>query len=230
MRPKEFLNLIHPDFQKVVNEQSVKKQAGEKEILMQYQIKGITKSGKIIWIENYSRSINYEGRPANLAIMIDITEKKKAEEELINLNKLKSELLTRTSHELKTPLVSIKGYSDLLLELYKDKFNDMALSSIRQIKRGCEKLEKTVNNILNTAYLESDHVKLNLTVENLSFLIKFVINDLKGLALTRNHEIIIDILDNMVLKIEKERIYDVLSNLIINAIKYERYGFITYKF
>ncbi|KKL96194.1 hypothetical protein LCGC14_1846960, partial [marine sediment metagenome] len=43
---------------------------------------------------------------------------KKVEAELVKLTKLKSELMRRTSHELKTPLVSIKGFSELLLELH----------------------------------------------------------------------------------------------------------------
>ncbi len=197
----------------------------EKEALI-YDYRFKFADGTYHWMRDEVKLIkDKDGNPIEtIGSWTDISDIKKAEEELIHLNKLKSELLTRASHELKTPLISIKGYSDLLLELHKDKFNGMALSSIKQIKRGCETLEKTVNNILNTAYLESDHVKLNLTVENLSFLIKFVINDLKGLALTRNHEIIVDILDNMVLKIEKERIYDVLSNLIVNAIKYTPQG------
>ncbi len=151
---------------------------------------------------------------------MEITDIKKAEMELINLNKLKSELLTRASHELKTPLISIKGYSDLLLELHKEKFDDMALSSIRQIKRGCDALEKTVNNILNTTYLDSGQVSLNLTVEDLSFLIAYCVNDLKSLVILRDHKISLKLHYELVTKFEKERIYEVLSNLIINAIKY----------
>jgi len=54
--------------------------------------------------------IEFEGKKIIQSALRDVTEEKKEELELIKINKLKSELLTRTSHELKTPLVSIKGY------------------------------------------------------------------------------------------------------------------------
>ena len=61
---------------------------------------------------------------------------------------------------------------------------------------------------------------MNLSREDLSFLINYCVSDLEGLALTRNHDITVDIHDDLITTIEKERIYEVLSNLIINTIKY----------
>ncbi|MFW6174104.1 MAG: PAS domain S-box protein, partial [Elusimicrobiota bacterium] len=61
---------------------------------------------------------------------------KESEEELKRLNNLKSELLRRTSHELKTPLVSIKGFSSLLLDQFKDALNENAVSMIEEIQAG----------------------------------------------------------------------------------------------
>ena len=108
--------------------------------------------------------------------------------------------------------------------LHKNEFDGLVLSSLNQIRRGCIMFEKTINDILNTAYLESDQVKLNLAREDLSFLINYCVSDLKGLALSRNHEITVDIHDKLITTFEKERIYEVLSNLIINAIKYTTPG------
>ncbi|KKM66266.1 hypothetical protein LCGC14_1482920, partial [marine sediment metagenome] len=54
---------------------------------------------------------------------MDITERKQVEQKLKEVNKLKSEFLRRASHELKTPLISIKGFSDLILSLYSDQLD-----------------------------------------------------------------------------------------------------------
>jgi signal transduction histidine kinase len=151
---------------------------------------------------------------------MDITEKKKAEEELIKLNSLKSELLRRTSHELKTPLVSIKGFSDLLLTVHREKIDDYVLATIREIKLGCERLENLIHDILKTAELESESVDLKKSEEDLSFLIKLCVRELQGLTRLRNHEINLDIHDKLMTKFEPDQMHLVLSNLINNAIKY----------
>ena len=95
----------------------------------------------------------------------DITDKKEAELELIKLNNLKSELLRRTSHELKTPLVSIKGFSDLLLEVHRDKLDDYVVSTIDEIKQGCLRLEALISDILKTSELESNAILLRKSEE-----------------------------------------------------------------
>ena len=153
-------------------------------------------------------------------IFHDITERKNVERELMEISRLKSELLIRTSHELKTPLISIRGFTDLLLNLHKEKFDDDTISILGEIKDGTERLTSIINKLLETSYLESRQVQLNPTKEDLMFLIKFCVKDLRGLAKTRNHFIHLDIPDTLKVTIEKEKIYDVISHLIINAIKY----------
>ena len=75
-----FSKLAHPDDLEFVMEQYKKKIVGETNSIVNYVFRGITKSGKIRWIEQYSNSINYQGRTADLITVIDITERKKAEE------------------------------------------------------------------------------------------------------------------------------------------------------
>jgi signal transduction histidine kinase len=151
---------------------------------------------------------------------MDITEKKKAEQELVKLNSLKSEFLRRTSHELKTPLVSIKGFSDLLLSVHKDKLDDYVIATVREIKLGCERLENLIQDILKTAELESESVELKKFEDDLSFIIKLCIRELQGLTRLRNHEIRLDIHDTLITKFEPDQIHLVISNLLNNAIKY----------
>jgi len=151
---------------------------------------------------------------------IDITEKKKAEIELLKLNEIKSALLRRASHELKTPLVSIKGNANLLLELYLHELNYNTITIVEDLKKGCERLETLIEDILETLKLEANQITLRASYEDLAFLIKFCIRKLKDLIKDRNHTIILEIQDRLMTKFEKERIFKVLTNLLSNAIKY----------
>ena len=151
---------------------------------------------------------------------MDITERKQVEEKLKEVNKLKSEFLRRASHELKTPLISIKGFSDLILSLYSDQLDTPIISKLREINDGCERLQNIINNLLKTSRLESPDLKPKVQKEDLSFLIKFCVNELQSLSERRKQSINLDIRDKLFANIEKEEIHDVLSNLLTNAIKY----------
>jgi len=143
---------------------------------------------------------------------------------LSEINKLKSELFSRTSHELKTPLISIKGFTELLLKFHTHKLDDEVISILEEIKRGSKRLEDYINTIVESSRLEQGMVKLNKTEENLSFLIKFCVRQLEGMAELRSQKIEFQIDDNIIMFFDKERIYEVVSNLILNAVKYTPEG------
>ncbi len=180
----------------------------------------ITKSRKIKWVEIYSRTIMYQNKEAILTSIIDITEKKEAESELIRLNNLKSELLRRVSHELKTPLISVKGNAELLLNLHYDKYDSDTISIIEEIIEGCGRLEDLIKDLLESAQLESGHIQLKTSKEDLAFLIRFCVKELGALIDNRNHTINLEIHDKLITWFEKEKMYDVITNLLSNAIKY----------
>jgi PAS domain S-box-containing protein len=139
---------------------------------------------------------------------------------LEEMNMLKSDLLSRTSHELKTPLISIKGFTELLLTVHKPKFDAETISILEEIKKGSGRLEEIINTLLKSSKLDRDGLELNTKKEDLSFLIKFTVNELKGLANMRDQNINVEIHESLETKFDKERIHEVLSNLIVNAIKY----------
>ncbi|MFX0036206.1 MAG: PAS domain S-box protein [Candidatus Hermodarchaeota archaeon] len=80
--PYEFMKVVHPNDKSFVLDQAKKKQAGEKDVIPQYRYRLIRKDKEIRWIENFSKTINFEGRPADLITSIDVTDKIEAERKL----------------------------------------------------------------------------------------------------------------------------------------------------
>ena len=81
-KPHEFAKLIHPEDRDFVMEQARKKQGGEIDVINRYSYRVIKKSGEVAWFDNYSKTINFEGRSADLIMTEDITDKIIAEQQL----------------------------------------------------------------------------------------------------------------------------------------------------
>ncbi len=97
LSPAKVFEFIHPDDRNWVVEQLKKKQSGSSDYVTNYQYRIINKSGEIRWLDNYSKTIEYMGKPADLVTVLDITDRKKAEQEL-----KESEEKFRTSTEHST--------------------------------------------------------------------------------------------------------------------------------
>lgn len=179
-----------------------------------------TKNKELIWVHIRSSLIKIDKDIYIQTIIQNIDKRKRAESELKKLNKIKSELLKRTSHELKTPLVSIKGFTNLLTEFYSQEFNEDIMSYIGEIKNACNRLEDLIKDILQTSKLKSGDKVIQKSEINLTKLIKDTVDQLKGFIKLRKHQIKMDLEQDINVKCEKEKIADLISNLLSNAIKY----------
>ena len=89
----DIAKMIHPDDLHFVMEQGRKKAAGIREgVVTHYAYRGITRSGEVRWIDQYSKTITYKGKPANLLTFIDIHKQKLAQETLMESEKRYREL------------------------------------------------------------------------------------------------------------------------------------------
>ena len=185
------------------------------------------KDGHYICVEiNGSLFHNEKDEPKALLVTRDITERKIAESQIIaenqelqEISEIKSDLITKASHELKTPLSSIYTASQILLSDYKEQLGGNAIEFVNMIHRGGQKLKQLIENLLDLPKLESGKLKLNITTENFSLLINECINDLKYLATEKNLEISCELPKEITLKIDRIRIEQIINNLLTNAIK-----------
>ena len=128
-------------------------------------------------------------------------------------------MISRVSHELKTPLVSICGGSELLLEVYNEDFRDETLEILGLIEKGGKRLRFLVDNLIDISRIEYGKLKLNKENMNLGNVIKDVISELMYLVKARKLNIQTSLPKDLSLKLDKIRIEQVIMNLFSNAIK-----------
>ncbi|MFT3702720.1 MAG: PAS domain S-box protein [Agriterribacter sp.] len=135
----------------------------------------------------------------------------------------KDDFLKMVSHELKTPITSIKGYVQLLLAMLIDQQNAVAAlvrQPLQRIDNQVERLGKLITDILDVSRLEDGRMDLQKDFFRLDELVKETVQDI--LFATTTHHIIINQTTACTIFADKNRIGQVLINLINNAIKYSR--------
>jgi two-component system phosphate regulon sensor histidine kinase PhoR len=196
------------------------------EFLPPFDVELYKKDGSLIWI-SYQTSLVRLGEDRLIqAVLNDITERKRAsiliQEEILKLKELdqiRKDLISRVSHELKTPLVSVCGASELLLELFKDELKADTVELIEMIEKGGTRLKHLVDNLLDITRIEYNKFELEEDTVNLSEIVKDCAKEMKYLTKNRKLEVILDIPDKLEVKIDKIRIEQVILNLLSNAIK-----------
>jgi two-component system sensor histidine kinase VicK len=162
-----------------------------------------------------------------LIILTDITAWVSARKQLEDARKLeeirKSDFIAIVSHELKTPLTSLKGYLQLMQMKSRDKeelsfFNSFSEKSLSQI----EKMHAMIKGFLDVARLESGKLVLNLQPVFIDELIAEGVEE--AMLLSQSHEIVIKPCVPRVILADKEKIVQILDNLLSNAIKYSPLG------
>jgi len=220
----EDFNVFTPEQIHYINESYSNSLKGIKLRPIELMIK--KKDGNRAWI-NFQLSI-IKQNDSNLIEVIahDITEEKKAKmviekenEKLLELNKMKTELVSRVSHELKTPLNSVYGATQILLNLHRNEISDKILEFIEMIHKGGSRLKKLIENLLDISRIESNQLNLNIEKHNVSEIIKESVEDIRYFAKERKITLSLELLDIVFCEIDKLRIEQVITNLLSNAIK-----------
>jgi len=124
----DFLPLVFPDDRAKVLDRYTRRIRGEP-IEHKYDFRIRRKAGEPVWVELSAVLIQWEGSPATLSFISNITERKQAEQDILavlekqkELSDLKSRFVSMTSHEFRTPLATILS-SDELLRDYGDRLS-----------------------------------------------------------------------------------------------------------
>ena len=110
---KPFLEFVPPDHQQMIMDRHLRRQRGEP-VPNFYQVKVIHKKGHIIWLQLNAVRIDWEGRPASLVFLYDITDHKRAEEELLQYKNRLEEMVRERTRELERALQEVKTLRGLI--------------------------------------------------------------------------------------------------------------------
>jgi signal transduction histidine kinase len=142
------------------------------------------------------------------------------EEQLIRsryVNDKKTEFLSIASHELKTPLTTIKAFTQLAL-MEADDLPENIRMYLNKINIQSEKLNKLVQQLLDISKVESGQLDFSMEEMPMNVYIRdTVLLIAKSIP---NHPISIDVKEDVVARIDKLRLEQVFSNLLVNAAKY----------
>lgn len=170
---------------------------------------------------NYGEKIEYSGTDEmgqlvdNFNIMSNTIKVK--EEEAKKTDVAKDEFLAMITHELKTPLVPIQGYSDILLSEHLGKINDKQRERIEIIKSSSETLLSIISDLLDAQKLELGQLRMTKEKSNIKNTIESAINTLQPEATKKNIEISSNIFD-LTIEHDPDRVNQVITNLIKNSI------------
>ncbi|MHA1733910.1 MAG: sensor histidine kinase [Promethearchaeota archaeon] len=187
--------------------------------------------------------VTWDGNPALLASLRDITSRKRDEEYLEELvedhsrkiddlyviarhaNEAKSHFLSNISHELRTPLNSIIGFSEVLLDNLACPLTDEQRDLVKSILTSGKHLQLMIEEILDIADLETDE----MVIEPRSFSLRSAVDSLLAIfdreAQKKDIELTAEIQEGIdVVVADEKRIRQVLFNLIGNALKFTRPG------
>ena len=145
-------------------------------------------------------------------------EKDKVQKETLELMNRKDDFLSIASHELKTPVTSLKAYTQLLQMDAIENGDKRRESMLSKMDSQIDKLTSLITDLLDTSKMQNGKLIYNKTFFQLNELIKEIVEEIQ--VTNVSHKIIIKKNIPLQLYADRERISQVLSNLLSNAIKY----------
>lgn len=149
-------------------------------------------------------------------------------EDLVNLDKLKDEFLTNTTHELKTPLHGIINISQAMLESSNGTVTKSQANNLRLILSVAQRLSHLINDIMDFSKLKHRQIELNVSDVDIRILTSLVLEVLRYSVDSSKIQLVNDIPEDIpYVTADEDRVRQVLFNVIGNAVKFTRQGQIT---
>jgi PAS domain S-box-containing protein len=242
---QQTMGLVHPDDRELFFGR-LKDRLEGKPTSEQYIIRGIRKDRSIVWIELSSALIMYDGHPAVQAMFVDINERKKAEEKLVDsyralekqlseINLLQKELETANkllgqsnvdlenytyvvSHDLKAPLRAIRSFSTFIIEDFSEKLDDTGKDYFQRIVDASSRMDTLIENLLLLSRVGRKFMEVE-TVD-LNQLLEEIVADLTPTLKKNNGKIVFHNLPKV--SIPRTWMKQIFMNLIDNGLKFNK--------
>lgn len=209
-RAKKLLNVDSDNF-----EEKIKWYLDTENLLSNELLEG----QKMISVNDTMLKVDYvpfegdQGEKKGLVFVLrDVTEREK-------LDKMRKAFVANVSHELKTPLTSIKSYSETLIRDEYDK--DITKRFLNVINEEADRMNRLVKDLLQLSNFDSAAIDLNITYSNYVDLIENILLKLKPSYMQKSQKVVFDtVLEEAIGPFDYDRIEQLFINIISNAIKY----------
>lgn len=212
---KEFFATLHPDDADQTRRMLITgiEEMGEH----QEEYRVVHPDGSIHWIFEAGRVVEWmDKKPTRvISVVFDITERKKLEQQ-------KEDFIGIASHELKTPLTSMKMYSELLMDMVTEGNFSKAGNFVAKMDMQINAIIKLVHTLLDITKMAEGQLPLNFEPFDFNELAHECAEDLQRLSAT--HHIIIEQNAAISVHADRDRIKQVITNFLSNAIKYSPKG------
>lgn len=158
---------------------------------------------------------------------------KELEEANVRLKKLdeaKSEFITIASHQLRSPITAIKGYSSMMLEGSFGRVPIRAKKMLKRVLQSTNRLMFLIDDFLNLSQIERGKMQYNFEKTDLKEMASGIVDEFKTIAVREKKDIEISLkiaeTENFIAMVDSNKIQQVFNNLIDNAIKYTEKGFV----
>jgi signal transduction histidine kinase len=151
----------------------------------------------------------------------ELAEKRKVEE----ISRLKSHFISMVSHDLKTPLASIKGAAENILEELAGPVSDRQRTYLEMILKSSDNLQQMISNILDLSRIESGHMSLNVEVLDVKRETEHILRFIRPLLEEKNLKarIVVEAKDTAIAA-DRTRLWQIINNVMSNAIRYSPRG------
>jgi PAS domain S-box-containing protein len=179
----------------------------------QVQYRNVAKSGKVIWCEWFNSVLkDSDGNVTTIMSLVqDITEQKQ-------LEKQKDNFFSVASHELKTPVTTIKAYGQLAEGMLEETGDMHTLDIVKRMGNQIDRLTVLIENLLDFTKIKNGRLMYDEHFFGFNDVLKEIVDDMQKTSHT--HEIQDNLGSDAVIFGDKDKLGQVLINLISNAIKY----------
>ena len=178
---------------------------------MSYETTGLRKDGSTftLWVDVGRMPL--DGEIVTIKFATDITERKEAE-------RRKDDFLSMASHELRTPITSVKAYTQILQRTFEKEGKKEPVLYLEKMDAQINKLTKLIVNLLDVSRMQAN--KLIFTEEAFDFdvLVQETVENIQ--RTTPRHHIQVDGYTGRTVVGDRDRLGQVLVNLLMNAVKY----------
>ncbi|WP_406659913.1 PAS domain-containing sensor histidine kinase [Methanolobus sp. ZRKC3] len=184
----------------------------------------------------FSPVISDEGKlMGGVCVIEDFTERKSAEEalnkyaedlananeELKSLDKMKDEFLSNLRHELKTPLIPIKGYSELMFDGSLGELTDKQRDAMGKVMLSSERLKRLIDSLLYVSITEAGSMEFSFVPLRLSEVVASALLDRSPELASKRHTVEKNFPDDLpLIEGDLDSLQDALVNVIDNAVKF----------